>query len=170
MALERQLVGREIRLAYLDLVYEQQRLDATTEALRVANTFLEGARARSRAGTMELTDLMQAQLEESRMRTELVRAQNRRSVSELKLKTMTVGDVSDPLWNTRLTPADGATFRPSTQEIGAAAAADVQEQTWEEALKNAALQLQERIGIRRSYEAQLRRAEVQLNRLQAIGR
>ena len=155
MALDRQLVGREVRLAYLDFVYAHQHVDAATESLRLASALVEGNRARVTAGTMAPIDVVQAQAEEARMRQQLVRAHNEMRVIELMLKRLTVGDVADPLWNTFLTPADGPSFRPTVEEVVSAATAEVQVQTWEETLKNAALKLQEKMDIRSSSEAHL---------------
>lgn len=151
MALELQI--RNTRLAYLDLVYAQQIVKSVNESLDRVYALVEGNRTRVSDGTMAPLDVVQARAEEARMRQQLVQAQNRLRACELALKRLTVGDITDPLWNTRLTPTDGESFRPALGDVVAAARADVQDRSLEAVLKAAASTLQNAQNTREFTEA-----------------
>ena len=96
----------DVSLAYWDLVYARAAADVQRQALALAEQFVEDNLFRVEVGTMAPIDVVQARSEAASRRQLLAQAVETRRTSELTLKELIVGGMSDPLWNAEIDPTD----------------------------------------------------------------
>ena len=96
----------DVSLAYWDLVYARAAVDVQRQALALAEQFVEDNLFRVEVGTMAPIDVVQARSEAAARRQSLAQADETQRTSELTLKELIVGGMSDPLWNAEIDPTD----------------------------------------------------------------
>ena len=96
----------DVRLAYWELVYARAAVDVQRQALALAEQLVADNRARVEVGTMAPIDVVQAQSEAAARRQLLALAVETQRTSELVLKELIVGGMSDALWEAEINPTD----------------------------------------------------------------
>ena len=95
-----------VSLAYWDLVYARAAVGVQRQALALAEQLVQDNRFRVEVGTMAPIDIVQAQSEAAARRQLLALAVETQRTSELVLKELIVGGMSDELWDAEINPTD----------------------------------------------------------------
>ncbi len=95
-----------VSLSYWDLVYARAAVGVQRQALALAEQLVADNRARVEVGTMAPIDVVQAQSEAAARRQLLALAVETQRTSELVLKELIVGGMSDELWEAEIHPTD----------------------------------------------------------------
>ena len=109
-----------VREAYWNYVFAVQSVDVARQSLDLANQLVQDDQVRVQVGTMAPLDVITVQSQAATARQNLVAAQTTMHSSELSLKQLIVGGVSDPLWNSTIDPIDRPDFRPEPIDRDAA--------------------------------------------------
>ena len=96
----------DVSLAYWDLVYARAAVGVQRQALALAEQLVADNRARVAVGTMAPIDVVAAQSEAAARRQLLALAVETQRTSELALKELIVGGMSDELWDAEINPTD----------------------------------------------------------------
>ena len=96
----------DVSLAYWDLVYARAAVGVQRQALDLAEQLVQDNRVRVEVGTMAPIDVVAAQSEAAARRQLLAVAVETQRTSELALKELIVGGISDELWNAEIYPTD----------------------------------------------------------------
>jgi len=112
---------RNVKNAYWDLVFAINNLAVQRQSLQLAQQSFRDNRARVEIGTMAPLDIVQAEAEVAQREEGVILAEASISRAEDTLRAL----ISNPadqadFWNTRLEPADAATFQPVTVDTDAA--------------------------------------------------
>ena len=95
-----------VSLAYWDLVYARAAVGVRRQALALAEQLVQDNRVRVEVGTMAPIDVVQAQSGAAARRQLLALAVETQRTSELVLKELIVGGMSDELWDAEINPTD----------------------------------------------------------------
>jgi outer membrane protein len=112
---------RNVKNAYWDLVFAINNLAVQRQSLQLAQQSFRDNKARVEIGTMAPLDIVQAEAEVAQREEGVILAEAAISRAEDTLRAL----ISNPadqadFWNTRLEPADAATFQPVTVDTDAA--------------------------------------------------
>ena len=125
-----------VRLAYWDLVYAIQAVEAAQNSLDLASRLVQDNQSRVEIGTLAPIDVVSAQAEAASRRNTLVQSQAAVRTSELVLKRLIVSGTEDPLWTSSLNPVDRPTANPEPINIEAAVARALADRTDYQQSKN----------------------------------
>ncbi len=112
---------RNVKNAYWDLVFAINNLAVQRQSLELAQRSYKDNRARVEIGTMAPLDIVQAEAEVAQREEGVILAEAAISRSEDTLRALISNPVDQrEFWNTRLEPADAATFEPVSVDVDAA--------------------------------------------------
>ena len=115
------ITTRDVKNAYWDLVFAINNLAVQRQSLQLAQQSFRDNRARVEIGTMAPLDIVQAEAEVAQREEGVILAEAAISRAEDTLRTLISNPVDQPdFWNTRIEPADPATFLPVPVDTDAA--------------------------------------------------